>query len=72
MVKQVEIRVRDEAGNVISEQTLELDIGSGRFDDIEQAVEAMKGKALPRLEGDLLAEEQSQFVEAAKKKGTTD
>ena len=71
-MKRVEIRVRDEAGKVLSEQTLALDIGSGRFDEIEQAVEAMKGQALPQLEGDLLAQERAQFIEAAKKKGATD
>src|SRR5919106_5358805 len=35
-MKRVEIRVRDEAGKVISEQTLKLDIGAGRFHEIEQ------------------------------------
>ena len=36
-MKRVEIRVRDEAGKVISEQVLKLDIGAGRFHEIEQA-----------------------------------
>ena len=71
-MKQVEIRVRDEAGDVISEQSLVLDIGSGRFDEIEQAVEALRQQAVKKLEGDLLEREQAQFIEAAQKGGATD
>jgi hypothetical protein len=68
-MKQVEIRVRDEAGKVISEQALELDIGTGRFEEIERAVEGLRRQALKRLEGDLLEREQRRFIEAAKKGG---
>ena len=71
-MKQVEIRVRDELGQVISEQALALDIGSGRFDEIEQAVEGMRQQALKKLEGDLLQREQARFIEAAKKGGVID
>lgn len=71
-MKQVEIRVRDELGEVISEQALALDIGSGRFDEIEQAVEGMRQQALKKLEGDLLQREQARFIEAAKKGGAID
>jgi hypothetical protein len=71
-MKQVEIRVRDELGEVISEQVLALDIGSGRFDEIEQAVEGMRQQALKKLEGDLLQREQTRFIEAAKKGGAID
>jgi hypothetical protein len=69
-MKQVEIRVRDEAGKVISEQALELDIGTGRFEEIERAVEGLRRQALKRLEGDLLEREQRRFIEAAKKGGS--
>jgi hypothetical protein len=71
-MKQVEIRVRDEVGEVISEQALALDIGSGRFDEIEQAVEGRRQQALKKLEGDLLQREQARFIEAAKKGGAID
>lgn len=71
-MKRIELRVRDEAGEVISEQELSLDIGSGRFYEIEQALERMRHRALAKIEGDLLAREQAQFVEAAKKGGATD
>lgn len=71
-MKQVEIRVRDEVGEGISEQALALDIGSGRFDEIEQAVEGMRQQALKKLEGDLLQREQARFIEAAKKGGAID
>lgn len=71
-MKHVEIRVRDEAGEVISEQALELDIGTGRFAEIEQAVERVRREALKRLEGDLLEREQARFVETAQKGGSGD
>jgi hypothetical protein len=71
-MKRIEIRVRDESGEVISAQELALDIGSGRYDEIEQAVERFRHRALKRLEGDLLNQEQARFVEQAKKGGATD
>jgi hypothetical protein len=71
-MKRIEICVRDESGEVISDQELPLDIGSGRFDEIEQAVERFRQRALKGLEGDLLKQEQARFVEQAKKGGATD
>lgn len=71
-MKHVEIRVRDEAGEVISERRLELDIGTGRFAEIEQAVERMRRQALKRLEGDLLEREQARFIETVQKRGAGD
>src|SRR5919106_1599998 len=53
-MKRVEIRVRDEAGKVISEQTLKLDIGAGRFHEIEQAIEAV----VARVSGERLLSDQ--------------
>jgi hypothetical protein len=70
-MKRVEIRVRDEAGEVVSEQELTLDIGSGRFHEIEQAIEGMRHPALKKIEGDLLEREQAQFIEAVQKGGST-
>lgn len=70
-MKRVEIRVHDEAGEVVSEQELALDIGSGRFDEIEQAIERMRHQALKKREGDLLEREQAQFIEVAQKGGST-
>ncbi len=68
--RAVEIRVRDETGEVISEQALELDIGTGRFTEIEQAVERMRRQALKRLEAELLEREQARFIETAQKGGS--
>ncbi len=68
-MKRVEVRIRDEGGEVISEQQVELDTRGGRFVDIERGVEALKHQLLPQLEHDLLEREQARFVEAAKKGG---
>ena len=70
-MKRVEIRVRDELGQIISEQELELEIGAGSFDEIERAVERVRGQGLKRMEADLLEQEQARFVEALKKGGAT-
>jgi 23S rRNA maturation-related 3'-5' exoribonuclease YhaM len=70
-MKRVEIRVHDEAGEVVSEQELALDIGSGCFDEIEQAIERMRHQALKKIEGDLLEREQAQFIEVTQKGGST-
>ncbi len=70
-MKRVEIRVRDESGEIISEQELEPEIGAGGFDEIERAVERVRGQGLKRMEADLLKQEQAQFVEALKKGGAT-
>jgi hypothetical protein len=66
-MKRVEICVQDEAGQVISMQEWPLEVGSGRFEEIEQAVEALRRVMLPKLEADLLGHEQAQFVQALKK-----
>jgi hypothetical protein len=66
-MKRVEILVRDEAGEVISEQAFALEVGSGQFHEIEQAVEALKREALPQLEGDVLRHVQAQWVAEVKK-----
>jgi hypothetical protein len=66
-MKRVEILVRDEAGEVISERTCALEVGSGQFHEIEQAVEGLKREALPQLEGDVLRHEQARWVAEVKK-----
>ena len=71
-MKRVEIRVRDESGKVLSEQELALELGSGRFDEIEQALEGLRRKALKQLEAELFQQEQRRFIEEAKKGGVTD
>ena len=70
-MKRVKIRVRDELDEIVSEQELELDIGCGSFDAIEQALEQLRWQGFKRLEADLLEREQSRFVEALKKGGAT-
>jgi hypothetical protein len=71
-MKRVEIRVRDESDEIVSEQELELAISSGSFDAIEQALERLRWQGFKRLEADLLEREQARFIEALKKGGTTD
>lgn len=66
-MKRIEIRVQDEAGQVISVQEWALELGSGRFEEIEQAVEALRRVMLPKLEADLLGHEQAQVVQTLKK-----
>lgn len=68
---QAEIRIRNETGQVVSEQVVELDVGRGRFEEIERAVEGLKRQVLPRLERDLLARSQAEFVEVIKKTEAT-
>ena len=59
-MKRVEIRVRDETGEIVSEQELGLEIGTGGFDEIEQAVEWLRRQGLKRMEADLLEREQAR------------
>jgi uncharacterized protein with ACT and thioredoxin-like domain len=66
-MKRIEIRLQDEAGQVISVQAWPLEVGSGRFEEIEQAVEALRREMLPKLEADLFGHEQAQFVQTLKK-----
>jgi hypothetical protein len=47
-----------------------MSIGSGRFDEIEQAIERMRHQALKQVEADLLEREQAQFVEVVQKGGS--
>ena len=65
-MKRVEIRVREESGEIVSEQELELEIGASGFDEIERALERLREQGFKRLEVDLVEREQARFVEAIK------
>ena len=71
-MKRVEICIRDESGEVISTRELELDTGTGRFDEIEEAIERFRQRAMKELTGDLLEQEQARFIEQEKKTDATD
>jgi hypothetical protein len=62
-----EIRIRNATGKVVSEHMVELDVGTGRFEEIERAVEGLKRHVLPGVERDLLTRSQAEFVERIKK-----
>jgi hypothetical protein len=66
----IEIIIRDNAGNIINEKTKrehKLDIGNGKFHNIEGAVERFKKEVLADIEADLLISQQSRYVEDIKK-----
>jgi len=63
----IDIIMRDECGNVVSQRQSALDIGQGSFAEIEAAVEALKQEVLPHLEGDLLLRQQANFMAEVKK-----
>lgn len=66
----IEIIIRDNAGNIINEKTKrehKLDIGNGKFHNIEGAVERFKKEVLRDIEADLLISQQSRYVEDIKK-----
>jgi hypothetical protein len=66
----IEIIIRDDEGNIINEKTKrehKVDIGNGRFHNIEGAVEVFKKEVLADIEADLLISKQSRYVEDKKK-----
>lgn len=66
----IEIIIRDNAGNIINGKTKrehKLDIGNGKFHNIEGAVERFKKEVLADIEADLLISQQSRYVEDIKK-----
>ena len=68
MRARVEIAIRDEAGNIVSQLTpQEINLGNQSLHDIEGAVEAWKRQALPEIEACLLTEAQNQFTQEIKK-----
>lgn len=66
----IEIIIRDDEGNIINEKTKrerKLDIGNGKFHNIEGSVEAFKKEVLADIEADLLISQQNRYVEDIKK-----
>ena len=50
----IEVVIRDEAGNVIMQQIIGLELDSWHFEQIERSVEGWKQTTLPEIEGALL------------------
>lgn len=68
MRAKVEVVIRDEMGNILSQLTPKsIDIGTQSLHDIEGAVEIWKQQALPEIEAELLSQAQSQFTQEIKK-----
>lgn len=71
MRAKVEVVIRDEAGNILSQLVPhEIDIGTQSLHEIEGALEIWKQQALPEIEADLLSQAQSQFTQEIKKQST--
>jgi hypothetical protein len=71
MKATVEIVIRDEAGNILSQLAPHrIDLGSQSLHEIEGAVENWRQQALPEIEADLLSQAQSQFTQEIKKTET--
>ena len=68
MKARVEIVIRDEAGNILSQLAPhEIDLKNQSLHEIEGAVENWKQQALPEIEASLLTEAQRQFTQEIKK-----
>ncbi len=68
MRAKVEIVIKDEAGNILSQLAAhEINLGNQSLHDIEGAVEAWKQLALPEIEASLLTEAQNGFTQEIKK-----
>jgi hypothetical protein len=66
----IEIIIRDDEGNIVNEKTKrehKLDIGNGKFHNIEGAVEVFKKEVLADIEADVLHSQQNRYVEDIKK-----
>jgi hypothetical protein len=71
MRARVEVVIRDEAGNILSQLAPAwMDLGTRSLHDIEGAVENWKQQVLPEIEADLLTGAQSQFTQEGKKQET--
>lgn len=65
----LEFVIRDEEGNILSQNTpVSMDIGTQSLHDIEGGVEMLRQKVLPEIEVTLLTQAQNRYTEAAKKK----
>ena len=58
---KIKMVLEDDDGRVIGTQEVELDLKGRSFHDIEGAVEDFRRQALPKLEADLLRDEQRRF-----------
>jgi hypothetical protein len=68
MRAKVEVVIRDEAGNILSQLVPhEMDLGTQSLHDIEGAIEMWRQQVLPEIEADLLTGAQSQFTQEIKK-----
>jgi hypothetical protein len=68
MRARVEVVIRDEAGNTLSQLAPhEIDLGAQSLYDIEGAVENWKQQALPEIEASLLTEAQNKLTQEIKK-----
>ncbi len=68
MRARVEIVIKDEAGNILSQMApQEMELGSQSLHEIEGAVENWRQQALPEIEASLLTQAQSQFTQEIKK-----
>lgn len=71
MRARVEVVIRDEAGNILSQLVpQEIDTGTQSLHEIEGAVEIWKQQALPEIEANLLSQAQSQFTQEIKKQSS--
>ena len=67
MVK-IEITIKDEQGKQLSQlQSIDLELGTSRLDEIETAVEKLKRKMLPELSSELLKQAQREFTQEKKR-----
>lgn len=60
----VEVIIRDEAGQLISERTTSMELGNGHLEAIEKAVEQWKQAVLPEMEADLLKKNKRRSLAA--------
>ncbi len=71
MRARVEVVIRDEEGNILSQLAPAwMELGTQSLHDIEGAVETWRQQALPQIEADLLTGAQSQFTQQIKKPET--
>jgi len=69
MKAKVELVIRDESGNILSQlDPYWMELGCQSLHDIEGAVENWRQKILPDIEAGLLNHAQSQFTQPAKKR----
>ena len=64
---RVKLVIEDDDGQVISTHEVEMDVKSGSFHDVEGAIDEFRRQVLPRLERDLLREQQDRL--RAEKRG---